>query len=184
MSSPTTRRHKPRASLRKRLRVMRSLTNLVCVRSGRKARPKRLTRTSKAVIENNFEASLKAHKNFDQQHISYDAKNGTLVLKSSVKTPAQRPDARQSRAERQGSCKRNPCALSRALSEQFLGCLRVQPGSNPVLARPPPDGVSHSRREMAHQRCASLPPWQPDEAELCCPAHPCRDFGRSPTAPI
>ena len=44
-------------------------------------------------IENNFEASLKAHKNFDQQHISYDAKNGTLVLKSSVKTPAQRPEA-------------------------------------------------------------------------------------------
>ena len=46
-------------------------------------------------IENNFKASLKAHKNLDDQHISYDAKNGTLVLKGSVKTPAQREQAQK-----------------------------------------------------------------------------------------
>ena len=41
-------------------------------------------------IENNFKASLKAHKDLDDQHISFDAKNGTLVLKGSVKSPAQK----------------------------------------------------------------------------------------------
>jgi hyperosmotically inducible protein len=46
-------------------------------------------------IEDNFKASLKAHKNLDDQHISYDAKNGTLVLKGSVKTPAQRSEAQK-----------------------------------------------------------------------------------------
>jgi hyperosmotically inducible protein len=46
-------------------------------------------------IEDNFKASLKAHKNLDDQHISYDAKNGTLVLKGSVKTPAERDQAQK-----------------------------------------------------------------------------------------
>jgi len=46
-------------------------------------------------IENNFKASLKAHKTLDDQHISYDAKNGTLVLKGSVKTPAERDEAQK-----------------------------------------------------------------------------------------
>jgi hyperosmotically inducible protein len=44
-------------------------------------------------IENNFKAELKSHKNLDDQSISYDAKNGTLVLKGSVKTAAQRSEA-------------------------------------------------------------------------------------------
>src|SRR5271165_4749166 len=44
-------------------------------------------------IENNFKAALKAHKNLDDQSISYDAKNGTLVLKGSVKTAAQKNEA-------------------------------------------------------------------------------------------
>ena len=44
-------------------------------------------------IENNFKATLKAHKNLDDQSISYDAKNGTLVLKGSVKTTAQKNEA-------------------------------------------------------------------------------------------
>ena len=46
-------------------------------------------------IESNFKASLKAHKNLDDQHISYDAKNGTLVLKGSVKTTAEREQAQK-----------------------------------------------------------------------------------------
>jgi hyperosmotically inducible protein len=46
-------------------------------------------------IEKNFKASLKAHKNLDAQNISYDAKNGTLVLKGSVKTDSQKSEAQK-----------------------------------------------------------------------------------------
>ncbi len=46
-------------------------------------------------IEKNFKASLKAHKNLDDQSISFDAKNGTLVLKGSVKTSAQKGEAQK-----------------------------------------------------------------------------------------
>ncbi len=44
-------------------------------------------------IENNYKAALKAHKNLDDQSISYDAKNGTLVLKGTVKTRSQKSEA-------------------------------------------------------------------------------------------
>ena len=44
-------------------------------------------------IQDNYKASLKAHKNLDDQSISYDATNGTLVLKGSVKTQAQKSEA-------------------------------------------------------------------------------------------
>ena len=44
-------------------------------------------------IQDNYKAALKAHKNLDDQSISYSAKNGTLVLKGSVKTQAQRNEA-------------------------------------------------------------------------------------------
>ena len=46
-------------------------------------------------IESNFKASLKAHKELDDQHISYDAKNGTLVLKGSVKSQSQKTEAQK-----------------------------------------------------------------------------------------
>ncbi len=38
---------------------------------------------------------MKAHKNLDDQSISYDAKNGTLVLKGSVKTDSQKSEAQK-----------------------------------------------------------------------------------------
>ena len=44
-------------------------------------------------IEDNFKAALKAHKNLDDQSIHYSAKNGTLLLKGSVKTSAQKKEA-------------------------------------------------------------------------------------------
>ena len=44
-------------------------------------------------IEDNFKAALKAHKNLDDQSIDFSAKNGTLVLKGSVKTAAQKREA-------------------------------------------------------------------------------------------
>lgn len=44
-------------------------------------------------IEDNFKAALKGRKNLDDQSIDYSAKNGTLVLKGSVKTAAQKKEA-------------------------------------------------------------------------------------------
>ena len=46
-----------------------------------------------SAIEDNFKASLKAHNNLDDQSIHASAKNGTLVLKGSVKTEQQRKEA-------------------------------------------------------------------------------------------
>jgi hyperosmotically inducible periplasmic protein len=45
-------------------------------------------------IENNYKAGL-VSKGLDKQHIRYDAKNGVLTLKGSVKTPAERTSAEQ-----------------------------------------------------------------------------------------
>ena len=44
-------------------------------------------------IEDNYKAALKANKNLDDQSISYTAKNGTLMLKGSVKTAVQKAEA-------------------------------------------------------------------------------------------
>jgi hyperosmotically inducible protein len=58
-------------------------------------------------IEDNFKAALKAHKNLDDQSVSDNAKNGTLVLKGSVKTQAQKSEAQkagQGRTKCQRSC--------------------------------------------------------------------------------
>lgn len=44
-------------------------------------------------IKDNFTASIKAHKALDDQSISSEVKNGTIVLKGSVKTAAQKAEA-------------------------------------------------------------------------------------------
>ena len=44
-------------------------------------------------IEDNFKATLKAHKALDDQSIHAKAKNGTLVLTGSVKTAEQKTEA-------------------------------------------------------------------------------------------
>ncbi|MGO9434562.1 MAG: BON domain-containing protein [Terracidiphilus sp.] len=44
-------------------------------------------------IEDNFKASIKAHESLNDQSISCSAKNGTLVLKGTVKTSAQKKEA-------------------------------------------------------------------------------------------
>ena len=46
-----------------------------------------------SAIEDNFKAAIKAHENLDDQSISGSAKNGTLVIKGTVKTPAQKKEA-------------------------------------------------------------------------------------------
>jgi hyperosmotically inducible protein len=45
-------------------------------------------------IENNYKAAL-ISKGLDKESIRFDAKNGVLVLKGSVKTPSQRKEAEQ-----------------------------------------------------------------------------------------
>lgn len=44
-------------------------------------------------IVDNYKAAIKAHKALDDQSISAKAKNGTIVLTGSVKTPAQKMEA-------------------------------------------------------------------------------------------
>ena len=46
-----------------------------------------------SAIEDNFKAAIKGHENLNDQSISGSAKNGTLVIKGSVKTPQQRSEA-------------------------------------------------------------------------------------------
>lgn len=48
-----------------------------------------------SAIGDNFKAAIKAHKNLDDQSITTTVKNGTLVLKGSVKTGAQKAQAFQ-----------------------------------------------------------------------------------------
>ena len=46
-----------------------------------------------SAIEDNFKAAIKAHENLNDQSISGSAKNGTLVIKGSVKTSQQKAEA-------------------------------------------------------------------------------------------
>lgn len=46
-----------------------------------------------SAIEDQFKAQIKSHRNLDDQSISASAKNGTLVIKGSVKTAAQKAEA-------------------------------------------------------------------------------------------
>jgi len=46
-----------------------------------------------SAIEDNFKASIKAHRNLDKQSIDFKAKNGTLILKGTVKTDEQKMEA-------------------------------------------------------------------------------------------
>ena len=46
-----------------------------------------------SAIEDNFKAAIKSHQNLNDQSISGSAKNGTLVIKGSVKTPQQKAEA-------------------------------------------------------------------------------------------
>jgi hyperosmotically inducible protein len=73
-----------------------SISNELGVRPvGAESQAKAVDSNLDDAIEKNFKASLKAHKNLDDQSISYNAKNGTLVLKGSVKTDAQKKEAQQ-----------------------------------------------------------------------------------------
>ncbi len=73
-----------------------TISNEIGVRPvGAEGQAKSVDSNLDSAIEDNFKAQLKAHKNLDDQSINYDAKNGTLVLKGSVKTMAQKNEAQK-----------------------------------------------------------------------------------------
>jgi hyperosmotically inducible periplasmic protein len=73
-----------------------AISNQIGVRPpGAESQAKAVASSLDSGIEDNYKAALKAHKNLDNQSISYSAKNGTLVLKGSVKTRAQRNEAKK-----------------------------------------------------------------------------------------
>ncbi|MGH9497934.1 MAG: BON domain-containing protein [Terriglobales bacterium] len=61
---------------------------------GAESEAKDIASNRDAAIEKNFKAALIA-KGLDKQHIKFDAKNGVLTLKGSVKTATQRFEAQQ-----------------------------------------------------------------------------------------
>ena len=62
---------------------------------GQESQAKSVDKNLDSAIEDNFKADLKKNKNLDDQSVHFSAKNGTLLLKGSVKTPAQRAEAGQ-----------------------------------------------------------------------------------------
>jgi hyperosmotically inducible protein len=72
-------------------------------------------------IEDNYKAELKEHKALNDQSISYSSKNGTLVLKGSVKTPGQKKEAEK---------------LAKGIQnvEQVVNEIEVKPGKHSTSA--------------------------------------------------
>ena len=52
-------------------------------------------------IESSFKAEIAAH-HWENQHVSFDAKNGVLTLKGDVDTPAQRTQMEKTAAKIDG----------------------------------------------------------------------------------
>lgn len=70
-----------------------TIANEIGVRPpGAESQAKAVDSNLDSAIEDNFKASLKANKHLDDQSIDYSAKNGTLTLKGSVKTAAQKAE--------------------------------------------------------------------------------------------
>jgi hyperosmotically inducible protein len=70
------------------------IANQIGVRPpGAESQAKAVASSLDSGIEDNYKAALQAHKNLGAQSISYSATNGSLVLKGSVKTKAQRNEA-------------------------------------------------------------------------------------------
>jgi hyperosmotically inducible protein len=68
-------------------------------------------------IEDNFKAAIKGHKGLDDQSISASAKNGTLELKGTVKTAAQKKEAEK-------------LAKSIPNVQQVVNTIEVKPGKH------------------------------------------------------
>jgi hyperosmotically inducible protein len=88
---------------------------------GEESRAKSIASNTDSAIEDNFKAEIKGHKNLDDQDIKADAKNGTLTLKGSVKTLAQKKEAGK---------------LAKAVPnvQQVVNELEVKPGKHSTAA--------------------------------------------------
>jgi hyperosmotically inducible protein len=71
-----------------------AIANQIGVRPpGAESQAKAVASSLDSGIEDNYKAALLAHKNLDAQSISYSSTNGSLVLKGTVKTQAQKNEA-------------------------------------------------------------------------------------------
>jgi hyperosmotically inducible protein len=70
-----------------------TIANEIGVRPPQSANAGAVASNLDSAIEDNFKASIKAHENLNDQSISGSAKNGTLVIKGTVKTTAQKKEA-------------------------------------------------------------------------------------------
>jgi hyperosmotically inducible protein len=70
-----------------------TIANEIGVRPSQAANAGSVASNLDSAIEDNFKAAIKAHENLNDQSISGSAKNGTLVIKGTVKTSAQKKEA-------------------------------------------------------------------------------------------
>ena len=70
-----------------------TIANEIGVRPPDASNPGSVASNKDSAIEDNFKAAIKAHANLDDQSIHGSAKNGTLVIKGSVKTAQQKKEA-------------------------------------------------------------------------------------------
>lgn len=70
-----------------------TIANEIGVRPGGDSNAGSVAGNLDSAIEDNFKATIKAHNNLDDQSIRGTAKNGTLVLKGTVKTIEQKKEA-------------------------------------------------------------------------------------------
>jgi hyperosmotically inducible periplasmic protein len=71
-----------------------TIANEIGVRPvGEEGQARAVSSSLDSAIEQNFRASIKAHRSLDKQSIDYKAKNGTLILTGSVKTDEQKKEA-------------------------------------------------------------------------------------------
>ena len=70
-----------------------TIANEIGVRPPDAANAGSVASNTDSAIEDNFKAAIKAHENLNDQSIRGSAKNGTLVIKGTVKTPQQKKEA-------------------------------------------------------------------------------------------
>jgi|SRR5665213_256925 len=70
-----------------------TIANEIGVRPPDASNPGSVASNIDSAIEDNFKAAIKAHRNLNDQSISGSAKNGTLVIKGSVRTSQQKKEA-------------------------------------------------------------------------------------------
>jgi hyperosmotically inducible protein len=70
-----------------------TVANEIGVRPPQEANAGSVASNLDSAIEDNYKAEIKAHQNLNDQSIHGSAKNGTLVIKGTVKTEAQKKEA-------------------------------------------------------------------------------------------